>query len=600
MTNAMPQAAALAVAEKSERYPLDDFLADISGIAATTEPIDLKRRSRDYFWYSPILYEMLKDKVADVVVTPRDEAEVVRVAAACARHRMPLTVRGGATGNYGQCVPLQGGVVLDMAALNRIEWQKPGLVRVEAGAKLYDIDAATRPNGFELRMHPSTKRSAVIGGFVAGGSGGVGSVTFGGMREPGNIVAARIVTLERRTARHRTARRRGAEDQPRLRHHRDHHRSRNAVGARAILDRRDRYLRRLRRGGPVWAHHRHGRRYREKAAIAHSMAAAAAFRRVSILLPRRQERADRHDRRDVDGKFRDAARGVERDDHLQGRSARTCSARCRSMNTPGITPRCRCSRTTVASLICNAFIRTTALPMRWRSSTRNSATKCVQHLEFIRLNGFMTASGIPIVRYRSPERLYEIIAGFEACGVMIANPHVVTLEDGSRYKRVDADQLGFKHEVDPMGLLNPGKMRSFVPQAADRDMTAAVPIKAVAESTPIKSAASGAQPAAAAAACPMSPRRSPPARGACRHRPDDLSRRIRQPARTVGLRKIDAAQAYRRARHAVVGRDRLAAIDLHRGRQPGTGARLRVPGADTVAVADGGRQCPVCRCCLPA
>ena len=88
-----------------------------------------------------------------------------------------------------------------------------------------------------------------------------------------------------------------------------------------------------------------------------------------------------------------------------------------------------------------------------------------QHLEFIRLNGFMTASGIPIVRYRSPERLYEIIAGYEACGVMIANPHVVTLEDGSRYKRVDADQLGFKHEVDPMGLLNPGKMRSFVPQA---------------------------------------------------------------------------------------------------------------------------------------
>jgi hypothetical protein len=89
----------------------------------------------------------------------------------------------------------------------------------------------------------------------------------------------------------------------------------------------------------------------------------------------------------------------------------------------------------------------------------------VQHLEFIRLNGLMTASGIPVIRYRSPERLYEIMAGYEACGIMIANPHVVTLEDGSRYKRVDADQLGFKHEVDPMGLLNPGKMRSFVPRA---------------------------------------------------------------------------------------------------------------------------------------
>ena len=191
----MPTAAAV-VDLGSGRYPLDAFLADISGVATSTDAIDLRRRSRDFFWYSPILYEQLKDKVADVIVTPRDEAEVVRVAAACAKHRIPLTVRGGATGNYGQCVPLAGGVVLDMAQLNRIEWQKPGLVRVEAGAKLFDIDTATRPNGFELRMHPSTKRSAQIGGFVAGGSGGVGSVNFGGMREPGNIVAARIVTLE--------------------------------------------------------------------------------------------------------------------------------------------------------------------------------------------------------------------------------------------------------------------------------------------------------------------------------------------------------------------------------------------------------------------
>jgi hypothetical protein len=86
-----------------------------------------------------------------------------------------------------------------------------------------------------------------------------------------------------------------------------------------------------------------------------------------------------------------------------------------------------------------------------------------QHLEFIRVNGLMTASGIPVLRYQSPERVYEIMEGFEACGVMIANPHVWTVEDGSRYKRVDADQLGFKHVADPMGLLNPGKMRSFVP-----------------------------------------------------------------------------------------------------------------------------------------
>jgi FAD/FMN-containing dehydrogenase len=57
------------------------------------------------------------------------------------------------------------------------------------------------------------------------------------------------------------------------------------------------------------------------------------------------------------------------------------------------------------------------------------------------------------------------LAGFlhEANGIFVANPHVYTLEDGSRHKRANADQLGFKREVDPQGLLNPGKMRSFVP-----------------------------------------------------------------------------------------------------------------------------------------
>ena len=92
----------------------------------------------------------------------------------------------------------------------------------------------------------------------------------------------------------------------------------------------------------------------------------------------------------------------------------------------------------------------------------------MQHLEFLRINGLMSASGIPVIRYTTPERIYEIIAGYESCGIMIANPHVVTLEDGSRYKRVDADQMGFKQQVDPMGLLNPGKMRSFVPQAGSQ------------------------------------------------------------------------------------------------------------------------------------
>jgi FAD/FMN-containing dehydrogenase len=69
---------------------------------------------------------------------------------------VPITPRGSGTGNYGQAVPLAGGIVLDMSALQDIEWQRSGIVRAAAGAKMHDIDVRVRPSGFELRMHPST------------------------------------------------------------------------------------------------------------------------------------------------------------------------------------------------------------------------------------------------------------------------------------------------------------------------------------------------------------------------------------------------------------------------------------------------------------
>ena len=174
----------------------DGFIAELGDIPVITDRALVRQKSRDFFWYSPLLKEQLNRKSADLVACPRSEADVVRVASACARHKMPLTVRGAGTGNYGQSVPLHGGVVLDMAGLDRVLSLEDGLVTVEAGAKLIDIERAAAPRGWELRMYPSTKRSATIGGFVGGGSGGIGSITYGGLRERGNIVGARVVSCE--------------------------------------------------------------------------------------------------------------------------------------------------------------------------------------------------------------------------------------------------------------------------------------------------------------------------------------------------------------------------------------------------------------------
>ena len=43
---------------------------------------------------------------------------------------------------------------------------------------------------------------------------------------------------------------------------------------------------------------------------------------------------------------------------------------------------------------------------------------------------------------------------------------MLTIEEGSGYRRVPGDQLGFKRMADPLGLLNPGKMRDFTTEDA--------------------------------------------------------------------------------------------------------------------------------------
>jgi FAD binding domain len=169
------QDAAPAVAGPS--VALSALVDDTGGVPVTTDRQAVRRRSGDFFWYSPVLNAELAGKSAEAIVTPRNEGDLLRVAAV--RHGVPITPRGSGTGNYGQAVPLAGGIVLDMSALQNIEWQRPGIARAAAGTEMHDVDVKVRPPGFQVRMHASTKRTATIGGFVAGGSGGVGSINYG-------------------------------------------------------------------------------------------------------------------------------------------------------------------------------------------------------------------------------------------------------------------------------------------------------------------------------------------------------------------------------------------------------------------------------------
>src|ERR1700679_3783987 len=117
-------------------YDIAGFRRRIGAIRSEDNPVLVKQKSRDFYWYSPVLKRELDAVTADIVVSPTSEAEVVEVLAAAYELGIPVTPRGSGTGNYGQAMPLTGGVLLNLADMNRVESTPPGAADAGPGAGL--------------------------------------------------------------------------------------------------------------------------------------------------------------------------------------------------------------------------------------------------------------------------------------------------------------------------------------------------------------------------------------------------------------------------------------------------------------------------------
>ncbi len=167
-------------------------LADLLGDeGVSTDPKVLARCSVDSSGLSPILAERLPAGAADLVAFPRSAEELARTVALAVRSGIPVTIRGKGTGNYGQGIPTHGGIVIDTTRARVIQSIEPGRITAEAGASLAALEQAANAAGQQLLMYPSTAHSTV-GGFLAGGSGGTGSVRHG-MLHTGFALALDVV-----------------------------------------------------------------------------------------------------------------------------------------------------------------------------------------------------------------------------------------------------------------------------------------------------------------------------------------------------------------------------------------------------------------------
>ncbi|MFZ4649324.1 MAG: FAD-binding oxidoreductase [Rubrivivax sp.] len=435
---------------------------ELQGLNVIASARQRRALSRDFHWYSPILEEELRECVADLVVRVSTEDDVRQAAAVAARHRLALTVRGGGTGNYGQCVPLAGGLVLDVTGMQRILEIAPGRVRVQAGARMHDIELAARETGQALRMWPSTWRVATIAGFISGGFGGVGSIAHGVLRDEGNLLRCRVMTVEPEP---RVIELQGADIQQ------VHH----AFGTNGILTEVEVAL------SPAvdWVHVI--ALFDDYRQVLHAGQALSTPGVQSFLLSA------------VDRRFAPyfPALGARFPAHRHALFA---------MVAPDSMPALRAGVAAhggeVSMALDDAGLEAAGLPPAWECAYNHTTLQVLkvdrgwtylqiaypqpfdpeivmrqmarfgedvwQHQEFAKMHGDWATFAIVLARWKGLAHQYELIRSIESDGCTIFNPHTVTIEDGGM-KTIDASQIAFKRRADPLGLMNPGKTRGWTP-----------------------------------------------------------------------------------------------------------------------------------------
>jgi FAD/FMN-containing dehydrogenase len=437
-----------------------------------THPQVVERLSRDFYWYSPVLRKQLDGKAGEVVVQPLSATEIQGILRYCHGHDLAVTVRGAGTGNYGQAVPLRGGVVLDLARMDRIEVIQPdGVAVCEPGVRLGVLENEARKTRWELRCYPSTIVKASVGGFLGGGSGGIGSVAHGGLRDFNTVRALEVVTME---------------PDPRIVQHEGEaiHDILHAWGTNGVITRIWLAL----TPAVEWSQcvvafdsfdsaFDFSERIATDAAWIKRLVTTFEWPVPSFFAPVRQYAPE--------GKalifflIASSQLATLETAARQAGGTITYSGAYHGLRNIPLLSDYTWNHTTLWALKTDpawTYLQCGFDPARVRDQFRQLRERfgkeILWHIEFMKNGrGQVIPGSIPLVYYTTEERLNEIIDFCRAIGVFVANPHVNNVEGGGRY-RADNVQLLAKYRYDPKGLLNPGKMITFKPEHAAAETVA--------------------------------------------------------------------------------------------------------------------------------
>ena len=121
----------------------------------------------------------------DAVALPRSVETVSKLLRLAREDGVPVTARGAGHGSVGGCVPIEGGVVISLARLNRIKEIHRGdfVAVVEPGVITQELQERCERLGLYYPPDPASRAECSIGGNLATNAGGPRCLKYGVTRD---------------------------------------------------------------------------------------------------------------------------------------------------------------------------------------------------------------------------------------------------------------------------------------------------------------------------------------------------------------------------------------------------------------------------------
>ena len=143
----------------------------------STEADDLREYGRDW--------TKVYDPAPSAIALPRSTDEVSRLLKLCSAHRVPVVPSGGRTGLAAGAVAAKGELVVSLSRMRRMDPVDVlgATVRVQAGAVTEAVHHHTAPSGLTWPVDFASKGSSQVGGNIATNAGGVKVIRYGLTRQ---------------------------------------------------------------------------------------------------------------------------------------------------------------------------------------------------------------------------------------------------------------------------------------------------------------------------------------------------------------------------------------------------------------------------------